>query len=508
MTHKLWLAPALGLLLAACHPSGFAWPSLDSSWTGSPNHEVAFGRCNGGSPEPAGAIQWDIGMDQWGASLAQTPMVPWFPQWGDCGGGFNTGPIILVSYDADNSQCGVDLTCMKTGSYQPDLGIYIVNLYYTQFWVNESLEHRFSLALREIGEALGLARHSHSTCSPDPLSGQYTVMSWPLGSCPGFEEPQPADVIGLACGVYHYDSWCQFYPPPGFFAAAATGPDSDGDGWEDSADNCPTVPNPLQENRDADAQGNACDLDDDNDGSNDSKEAFLGTDPLDNCPDTTQQDAWPPDFNHDGKANLTDILMYIPVFNSVNGDGRYTKRMDINMDSRISLADILTFIPVFNITCLSTSQSQLTDTVKATEKYRDVNVALADGFKQVTQYIPNRGAYFINAERVDTTFDPNQPEGLIYGPGPSDWRLMGVFYLDPVWSNPNPPAGFTGAQDIWSVHNNFCIASDQAASENTSEADCGAAGGVWWAQMGHFLPAWLYRWNQSGVFQELNAAAN
>ncbi|MEO6038178.1 MAG: LamG-like jellyroll fold domain-containing protein, partial [Saprospiraceae bacterium] len=51
--------------------------------------------------------------------------------------------------------------------------------------------------------------------------------------------------------------------------------DSDGDGLEDNADNCPNLANPAQENNDGDAQGDVCDADDDNDGIPDDS---------DNCP--------------------------------------------------------------------------------------------------------------------------------------------------------------------------------------------------------------------------------
>ena len=46
----------------------------------------------------------------------------------------------------------------------------------------------------------------------------------------------------------------------GGFTVAAAGPDSDGDGYPDSVDNCPAVGNPSQADCDEDGLGDACEL--------------------------------------------------------------------------------------------------------------------------------------------------------------------------------------------------------------------------------------------------------
>ncbi len=91
--------------------------------------------------------------------------------------------------------------------------------------------------------------------------------------------------------------------------------DSDGDGVFDNADNCPAVQNADQTNTDGDAEGNACDADDDNDNVSDTDEATNGTDPLladtdsdntnddtDNCPLTANENQTDTDEDGDGNA--------------------------------------------------------------------------------------------------------------------------------------------------------------------------------------------------------------
>lgn len=234
----------------------------------------------------------------------------------------------------------------------------------------------------------------------------------------------------------------------------------------------------------------------------------MGTDTLDDCPATATAndeplDAWPPDFNDDQVADVFDVNILKLAFFTGVGDPDYDPRLDLDTDGFIDIFDVGILNGHFFTSCVSTA-SQVIDVIKATEQYRDVQVALDDGFDPVSQPLPGRGSYFINPDRWDDTLDLLEPEGLIYEPAEDDWRLAGVFYLTPVWIEAEPPEGFLGSDDVWSVHDEFCIDENLRATEGTSEQDCGALGGVWWEEMGHFLSAWLFRFNPDGVFQEEN----
>ena len=75
------------------------------------------------------------------------------------------------------------------------------------------------------------------------------------------------------------------------------------------------------------------------------------------------------------------------------------------------------------------------DTVRqSTEKYKDVDVALADGYVISREQFPNMGAHFVNPERAfDGVFNPAEPEFLLYIQDEAEeWELVGTGFLLPT----------------------------------------------------------------------------
>ena len=128
--------------------------------------------------------------------------------------------------------------------------------------------------------------------------------------------------------------------------------DADGDGQWDPFDNCPAWFNPSQNLPPWPVPLN----DPDCDGFGTAAENFMGTLPLDPCADTLgadnedPPDAWPFDFDDNQRAGLSDVLGYIPVFNTYP-IAPYDPRYDLDQSGGIRLADVLSFIPVFNKVC-------------------------------------------------------------------------------------------------------------------------------------------------------------
>ena len=167
-------------------------------------------------------------------------------------------------------------------------------------------------------------------CVPDPADGDADAICNAADNCPNTANPMQVDLDGdgrgdacdddddgdgfgdvdeVACGTNSVD-------------AASTPADGDRDGICDVRDVCPAEPDPAQIDTDGDWMGDACDDDDDADGSSDAVEIACGSDPLvngsrpldadgddvcdaiDNCVDAFNADQ--ADLDGDGEGDTCD----------------------------------------------------------------------------------------------------------------------------------------------------------------------------------------------------------
>ena len=91
----------------------------------------------------------------------------------------------------------------------------------------------------------------------------------------------------------------------------------------------------------------------------------------------------------------------------------------------------------------------------ATAKYHDVARAEADGYINVNDYESGEGFHFVKPSLIDGTFNPDEPEILLYAPVPNENRLelVAVEYVVPLPLSDTAPSGFSGDADVWTVNN-------------------------------------------------------
>jgi len=140
------------------------------------------------------------------------------------------------------------------------------------------------------------------------------------------------------------------------------------------------------------------------------------------------------------------------------------------------------------------AQDVVEEARKASEKYMDYHVALADGFKIFHPEIPQKMYHFTNprfAIEAQFRFNAEHPTSLLYEKHGDDYKLIGVMYTAPKrFSEDQLDERIPLSVAQWHEHVNFCLPPAGKRGEmmgvhpqfglrgsiNTQEA-CDAAGG-------------------------------
>ena len=162
---------------------------------------------------------------------------------------------------------------------------------------------------------------------------------------------------------------------------------------------------------------------------------------------------------------------------------------------------------------LNMSQDELTklvaqlDAVRAaTEKFRNVDVAVKAGYRQATEEVPNMGAHFVHPQwSLDGKFDPARPEILLYVEDDAgQWELVGTSFVQSLLlAGFDHPEAFIGPLDNWHVHYDLCTG-PTFTSRSATESECRKDGGVWLPAYGWMIHAWVWEDNPLGVFTMWN----
>ena len=113
----------------------------------------------------------------------------------------------------------------------------------------------------------------------------------------------------------------------------------------------------------------------------------------------------------------------------------------------------------------------------ATDRYQDINRAIADGYADAKIVMQGMGHHYLNASLLDDKFEPEKPELLVYAPDGGRMRLVAVEYAQPLDKVAAAPSGFTGTDDVWDRNTKY---------------------GLW------TLHAWVWLDNAAGVFHSTN----
>jgi hypothetical protein len=156
--------------------------------------------------------------------------------------------------------------------------------------------------------------------------------------------------------------------------------------------------------------------------------------------------------------------------------------------------------------------SLLEEARRATEKFRDVRVAVAEGYEAIGPDVPGMGIHYIQRKGGRDSFDLEHPPILLYEKDasvPGGYALVGVSYLfrAPAAEDDqprNPP--FAKSLAKWHRHENICVLPDNSTPSGLSEEQCRAKGGHFTAETQWMVHAWIWKDSPAGVFSPTNPA--
>ena len=122
---------------------------------------------------------------------------------------------------------------------------------------------------------------------------------------------------------------------------------------------------------------------------------------------------------------------------------------------------------------------QLDQVRDATARFIDVEKAEDAGYHDIGLFVPNMGWHYRKDALVDGKFDLTRPEFLVYADDPCGGKrkLVAVEYVVPLSESRRAPQGFVGHADEWDANLQFQL----------------------WT-----LHAWLFEFNENGVFSPFN----
>lgn len=129
-----------------------------------------------------------------------------------------------------------------------------------------------------------------------------------------------------------------------------------------------------------------------------------------------------------------------------------------------------------------------------TAKYRDVTVALADGYRPIGPDAPGMGRHYVNPLLViGGKMTAGRPQALSYARVGDSLVLVAVAWVVPVAPGQGPPA-IAGTEGLWHVHSGSVVEEGNLFGHDMRPAGAAPRAGV------AMLHAWVWLGNDAGPY--------